>query len=279
MDPSGGGLASTAPVVRPGPGPGYAQRMDETPSAEEERRCRSCGAILYEGAAWCGMCFAPVEVRTEPGTETETETKTGTQTETVRGPDTHGDASADAGAGEPAAVGETHASSRDRVTAVADATTTPMWPCPLCGGRNSMDLDLCATCGTPFAALMREERIRPDVEPSAAFRRSLVFPGLGHRLVGRTLDGFARGVLFGMLLIATLVLGVSGVSSGLVHSLFLVYASATMGVYIVTALEAARLARGEELMLPSRTLLWVAVTILLLSIVIVSFAIATSGRR
>ena len=277
MDPPGVGLAPTAPVVRPGLGAGYAQRMDETPSAEpeEERRCQSCGALLYEGAAWCGMCFAPVQARTETGTETET----GSDTETESRPDTHGDAAPGAGPGVPAAVEEAHASSGDRVTAVADATTTPLWPCPLCGGRNSMDLDLCATCGTPFAALMREERIRPDVEPSAAFRRSLVFPGLGHRLVGRTLDGFARGVLFGMLLIATLVLGVSGVSSGLVHSLFLVYASATVGVYIVTALEATRLARGEDLMLPSRTLLWLAVTILLLSIVIVSFAIATSGRR
>jgi len=216
------------------------------------------------------MCFEPVGA----GVETET------TVETERHPDEHGQAPTGTGPETPPATEEVHASPGDRPTAVVDAgPVVPMWPCPLCGGRNPVDLDLCATCGTPFAALMREERIRPDVEPNAAFRRSLVFPGLGHRLVGRTLDGFARGVLFVMLLIATLVLGVSGVSSGLVHSLFLVYASATVGVYVVTALEAARLARGEELMVPSRTLLWSAVAILLLSIVIVSFAIATSGRR
>ena len=97
--------------------------------------------------------------------------------------------------------------------------------------------------------------------------------------MGLNLDGFARGVLFGMLLIATLVLGLSGVSSGLVHSLFLVYASSAIGVYIITALEASRLAQGGELMVSSRVLLWTAVAILLLSIVAVSFAIATSGRR
>ncbi len=230
---------------------------DPPSSAGAERRCRSCGALLYEGATWCGMCFAPVESETASTVEPE------------RRPDAHLDSSS---GGDP--------ESGERATAVADATTkVPMWPCPVCGGRNAMDLDLCATCGTPFAALMREDRVRPDVEPGAAFRRSLLYPGLGHRLVGRTLDGFARGVLFGMLLLATVVLGLSGVSSGLVHSLFVVYASSTVGVYVITALEASRLAQGGELMVSSRILLWVAVSILLLSIVIVSFAIATSGRR
>jgi hypothetical protein len=241
---------------------------ESPPSAEAERRCRSCGALVYEGATWCGMCFTPVEPETASTDETE------------RRPDGHTGSSSGADPEEPPATDGSQASSAERTTAVADATAeVPMWPCPVCGGRNTIDLDLCATCGTPFAELMREDRIRPDVEPRAAFRRSLLYPGLGHRLVGRTLDGFARGVLFGMLLIATLVLGLSGVSSGLVHSLFLIYASSTVGVYVITALEASRLAEGGELMVSSRILLWTAVAILLLSIVVVSFAIATSGRR
>ena len=102
---------------------------------------------------------------------------------------------------------------------------------------------------------MRQERTLDKVDPRAAFRRSLMFPGLGHRMVpGRELEGFSRGVLFAMLLIATLMLGLSGVHSGAVFVLFLVYLRATILVYLVTAFEAARLARGSEPLVSSRTL-------------------------
>jgi hypothetical protein len=196
---------------------------------------------------WCGMCFTPLEPETAPTVETERSSDGLTES---------------------------------RTAAVADVTIkVPMWPCPICDGRNAMDLDQCATCGTPFAALMRDDRVQPKVEPNAAFRRSLLFPGLGHRLVGRTLDGLARGVLFGMLLIATLVLGLSGVTSGPVRGLFLLYAAASVGVYVITALESSRLARGGEPMVSSRILLWAAVAILLLSVLVVSFAVGTSARR
>jgi hypothetical protein len=223
--------------------------MADMPSKGSERRCASCGAVLYEGAEWCGMCFAPVRATPEPVPEV---------------------------ASAPAAEQKT-----DAVGAVVTDTPAkePMWPCPVCEGRNPIELDVCATCGTPFAALMRQERVRPDVDRRDAFRRSLVYPGLGHRLVGRELDGFARGVLFTMLLIATLMVAFSGVSSGAVKFLFLLYASATVGVYLMTAFEAARLADGGDLLVSSRILLWVTVAILLVSVVMVSLVIGTATRR
>ena len=156
---------------------------------------------------------------------------------------------------------------------------TAMWPCPVCESRNPIDLDICATCGTPFAALMREERARPKVDPGDAFRRSLLYPGLGHRMVGRAIDGFARAVLFGMLVLVTSMLGLSGVSTGAVRFLFLTYAAATISVYLMTALEARRLAEGGDLLVSSRALLWAAVGILLLSIVMVALVIGTAARR
>jgi hypothetical protein len=108
----------------------------------------------------------------------------------------------------------------------------------------------------------------------------LLFPGLGHRLIpGREVDGFARGVLFAMLLIATLMLGFSGVFAGAVLFLFLVYLTASVAVYLLTALEAARLAEGGEPLVSSRALLWATVAILLLSIVVVAFVIGTASRR
>lgn len=166
-----------------------------------------------------------------------------------------------------------------RATATGSPAKTPMWPCTVCDGRNPIELDVCATCGTPFAALMRQERARRGFDRRDAFRRSLLFPGLGHRMVGRELDGFARGVLFTMLSIATLMLAFSGVASGSVRTLFLLYASATITVYLVAAIEAARLADGGDLIVSSRVLLWITVAILLVSVVLVSFVIGTATRR
>jgi hypothetical protein len=172
----------------------------------------------------------------------------------------------------------------DRATSAATSTSTvgrkaAVWPCQVCGSKNAIELDICATCGTPFATLMREERAGPKIEPSDAFRRSLVYPGLGHRMVGRAIDGFARGVLFGMLLLATLMLGLSGVSTGAVRFLFLTYAVGTISVYLMTALEARRLAEGGDLLVSSRALLWATVGILLLSIVMVALVIGSAARR
>ena len=96
---------------------------------------------------------------------------------------------------------------------------------------------------------------------------------------GREVDGLARSVLFAMLLLATLMLGISGVRTGAVLLLFLVYLAATIGVYLLTAFEAARLAEGGEPLVSSRALLWATVAILLLSILVVAFVIGTSGRR
>lgn len=154
-----------------------------------------------------------------------------------------------------------------------------MWPCPVCDGRNPIELDVCATCGTPFAVLMREERSRPTVDRRDAFRRSLLFPGLGHRMVGRELDGFARGVLFTMLAITTLLLTLSAATSGSLRLLFVVYVSATVAVYLATAFEAGRLADGGDLIVSSRALLWTTVAILLLSVVMVPLVMSSATRR
>jgi double zinc ribbon protein len=228
--------------------------MAEIPSTQAERHCSACGALLYEGAAWCGMCFTPVEPDPPP--------VPGPGAEQPRRPDP----------GPP---------DDDRAAAAAQAPPSlPFWPCPVCESKNPLDMDICATCGASFASLMRQEVSRNVVDPRVAFRRSLLFPGLGHRLVaGREVDGFARGILFGMLLIATLMLGFSGVRSGAVFYLFLLYLGASVFVYVTTAFEASRLAAGGQPLIPSRTLLWATVAILFLSIVVVTLVIGTATRR
>jgi hypothetical protein len=213
--------------------------------------------LLYEGAAWCGMCFEPVapERAAEPEPQPEAEP-------------------------EPEAEPGTPAVPVATTVAEPDAPAVPMWPCPVCDARNPMELDFCATCGASFASLMRQETARVHVDPRAAFRRSLMFPGLGHRMIpGREVDGFARGVLFAMLLIATLMLGFSGVHAGAVQFLFLVYLTSSVLVYVLTAFEASRLAEGGEPLVSSRVLLWATVGILIMSIIVVALVIGTAARR
>jgi hypothetical protein len=251
--------------------------MAETPSTHAEGRCANCGAVLYEGAAWCGMCFEPVGSGNDPDrpeepdpepveepleldTEPATDRPEPEPTASLREPQ---------GGSDPGPAGATTAE-----------PALPGWPCAVCGTRNPIELDFCETCGASFASLMRQETLHVKVDPRAAFRRSLLFPGSGHRMIpGREVDGLARSVLFAMLLLATLMLGFSGIRSGAVLVLFLVYLAATIGVYLLAAFEAARLAQGGEPLVSSRALLWATVAILLLSILVVAFVIGTSGRR
>ena len=74
-------------------------------------------------------------------------------------------------------------------------------------------------CGTPFAALMRMDERPPDVDPSTALavRRS-IFPGLGHRKVGRPVEGLARGVLFAILAGMAVLVALAGASSGMLSA-------------------------------------------------------------
>ncbi len=254
------GRGGSLGVVQPEPAWRYAPIMAESPPAALERRCATCGAVLYEGAEWCSMCFSPVGAQRGPE------------------PSSEHDAGPELG-GRSGSLTVEGSDDRAATTTDTSSSKTPAWPCPVCGGRNPIELDVCATCGTPFAALMRQEQARPKVDRRDAFRRSLLYPGLGHRMVGRDLDGFARGVLFTMLLLATLMLAFAGVSSSAVHFLFLLYAAATVGVYLMTALEAAQLADGGDLIVPSRVLLWVTVAILLVSVVVVALVIGTATRR
>lgn len=242
--------------------------MAETPPDQAEQRCSTCGAVVYAGAAWCGMCFTPIETdapsTAEPEPEPEQDPGPGPGTIRTGVAMTSGEAGRE---DEP-------------VTTVDASATVPMWPCPVCETRNPIALDYCATCGASFAALMRQEPAQTKVDPRDALRRSLLFPGLGHRLVpGRAIDGFSRTVLFAMLLIATLMLGFSGVHAGAVFFLFLLYLLATVIVYFLSAFEASRLARGGEPLVSSRTLLWTTVGILLVSVVVVSLVIGTATRR
>ena len=211
-------------------------------SVAEDRRCPSCHGLVAEDAEWCGQCFTPLRATPEPSAEAR-----------VRASDPASDPS-----GAPRAPAS--------------------WACPTCEHANPIDLDVCAVCGTPFAALFREGEERPSVEPRAALLRSLVFPGLGHALLGRGADGVARGMLFLWTFGTTLLILVSGVSSGPLAGLLALYGLLAISVYTLTALEAYRLAQGAGPIVSSRTLLWGAVSLVLVSVLMATFIIFAAAR-
>jgi predicted RNA-binding Zn-ribbon protein involved in translation (DUF1610 family) len=214
-------------------------------------RCPACGALVSSDADWCGQCLRPLR---EPGPIAASEP-----------------AAASVGVGS---AGSTQVGS----TAVTDAAR-PTWPCPACGKDNAIELDACELCGTSFATLMRQDDAPPQVEPKDALAWSLIFPGLGHRKVGRGLDGLARGVLFAMLFAMSLVIVVSGVTSSGLMGVFLLFMTMSLAVYFGSAYEAHRLAQGDAPLVSARVLLWVTVGVIMMSVVLLALTVVTAARR
>ena len=224
--------------------------MDAPTTADEERRCPSCGALVTADAQWCGQCFASLAEAEPESVVTET-------ARVIAAPTAAG--------GTPAASGR--------------PAKIPTWRCPACEHDNAIELDVCAVCGTPFATLMRQDEQRPNVDPKDALAWSLIFPGLGHRKAGYGIDGLARGVLFAMLFSMALLTGLSGVSSAAVFGLFALFMGLALTVYVGSAFEAYRLAEGGEPLVAARTLLWVTVGVILLSMLVLVLSVVTAAKR
>jgi hypothetical protein len=149
----------------------------------------------------------------------------------------------------------------------------------VCGELNPIEADACSACGTPFASMMRLEDPRERGTPRDAVAWSLIYPGLGHRKAGVPLDGLARGILFTMTFGMALLIGVGGVRAGPIFVLFLLYLVLALGVYGGSAYEAYRVAQGGSLLVPSRPLMWATVGLMLLSVIALAVAVATSTGR
>lgn len=217
----------------------------------QERRCVTCGALVSADAEWCGQCYAPVLAAQGPG-------------ETAKAPSAAAELRAAAGRG----------------IEVDDGRTT--WVCPACGTRNEIEAELCTACGTPFGRLFEEPVVRPHVEPRAAAAWSLVFPGLGHWRLGRKGDAIARFALFGWAFGALLILvaarsGKGGL--GPMLPLFLLFLVASIAIYVSSAVDAYRIAAGNDPVVRTRALLWGSIGVIVLSVVIAALVTLPAARR
>jgi hypothetical protein len=260
--------------------------MADGDGATGRERCSSCGAAVYEGAEWCGLCFASLKPGGSEGRgagrDQRSDQRSGHRPSPPTDPVAEGGTTA---AQEPAqssvtalGVPEAEASATEAPAIEAPAAEA-VWPCSVCGARNPIELDACATCGTSLRSLFDEQRDRPRIEPASAFRWSLLYPGLGHAKAGSGLDGFARGVLFTMLvLMAGLVLA-TGATSGPLFGILTLFGGTAVAVYFFSAAEAYRLAEGGSPFVPAKFLLWGAVVIIVLSVMLLAFVLASASNR
>jgi len=230
----------------------------QTGSTGAERRCPDCGALASVDAEWCGQCFRSLR-EPEPANEPIG------RTEPARVP-----AASRTDPDVPAPEADRHDGAEVR---------TPTWPCPTCGNDNGLELDACAVCGTTFASLMRQDDAPPDVDPKDALSASLLYPGLGHRKIGRGLDGLARGVLFTVLGAMALTVLVSGVETAGMFAILALFLGAALIVYFGTAWEAFHIADGGTPVVSSRALLWATVVVILGSVMLLAVSVLTLPRR
>jgi hypothetical protein len=206
-----------------------------------ERRCPRCGALVGEDADWCGQCFADLRSLGQ---------------EPVR---------------FPVITELPEPSTRSESSEAAVTTEAPEagWPCGACGRRNAMELDICASCGTPFGQAFDPPSERRQVSPETAMRWSLAYPGLGHFRTGRGIEGMSRAVVFTWPLLTGIVFLSARPRGGVgaIGALGIAFLLCAAVLYGVSALDARRLAQGREQVVSSRTLLWVAAALVLLSIV------------
>jgi ribosomal protein L40E len=218
----------------------------------EERRCPNCSALVTPDAEWCGQCFT-----------------------SLRAPELAGEAVGES-AGEPAA--------RPAPVAVASGTgedgrVEATWPCPTCGSANPIEVDVCRVCGTSFAQLLRQQEERPAIPAREAFLWSLTFPGVGHAKLGRGPDGIARGTLFVLTFGLTLVIVLSGVSTGPVFAVVLLLLVSALTIYLGSAAEAYRIAEGGGPFVSARALLWATVALIMLSVALLALSVVTVNSR
>lgn len=218
-----------------------------------ERRCPTCGALVAAEAEWCGQCFTPLHPAEPqaPTTVVATQRAAGLSGDVLGG-------------------------------AIQIEDGRPQWTCPACDTGNPIEARVCTACGTPFGRLLEEPSAQPHVDPQTAAVWSMLFPGLGHWKLGRRGDAIARFAMFGWSFGALLVLLVSRFGKGGMGPtmpLFLLFLGASVAIYVLSAMDAYRIAGGEQPLVGSRALLWTSAGLIVLSVLIATFVTLPAARR
>jgi hypothetical protein len=111
---------------------------------------------------------------------------------------------------------------------------------------------------------------------------SMVLPGLGHWRLGRRGDALARFAVFGWTFGSLVILLISRFGKGGLGPtmpLFLLFLGGSVTVYVLSAMDAYRLAGGDPPIVSSRALMWGLVGLIVVSILLATFLILPAARR
>lgn len=161
----------------------------------------------------------------------------------------------------------------------------PVWRCPRCATESPIDTESCPVCSFSFRRLVASATTAatgPASPPGRAAFLSLLLPGLGHVALGRVAEGVARAVVFAYAVgTAVAVLWGRGSSgAGPFVPLALVALGFAAALYAVTAVDAARAARGDPPVLGNRALLYGATGLMMLTVVVLvvtGFRVSAGG--
>ncbi|HVL99082.1 MAG TPA: hypothetical protein VM324_07305 [Egibacteraceae bacterium] len=220
-------------------------------------RCPACGATNAESADWCSQCYAALVAPTAPDVP-----------EGAVAPPAVDAARQGDGGGHPAPTGKGDGGGHPAAEGFRRRGAIIEWECPACRRWTSVESLQCGACATPLSARWQLADDRPPglerrfAEPwTAAFALSAVVPGAGHIGLGRYSSGFARAVLFAVWTAGGVVLWRTG--GGLAGGPMLAGAGLLWAGSLVD-LRALKHRRRE--LLGGRTLLWLVVAVLALSI-------------
>lgn len=224
-------------------------------------RCPSCAARNADGAAWCTQCYAALDPAAPseeiPEGPPASEPAEGGE-ETPSTPDPVGDVPLP---GAPQAQRARPISPRrptgpDAPVRAGEAGLE--WRCATCETWNDMEVEECEACGSNFSALLAEDQdATVQRDPQVVLVASLVLPGSGHVMLGRTADGVVRAGLFiACVAGAAAILG----AGGSLPAVPLVLGA--LVIWAMTAADVVSLSRGArtQLMAP-RVLLWLVVAV------------------
>lgn len=212
-------------------------------------RCPSCGARNADTAAWCSQCYARFGVEEEEPAPISAATTA---------PDEHARAPASAAT---ATTGST--ATADRL--IRRAEDGVEWRCVTCEAWNPIERSTCSVCGSALADAFDRDggAPAPEVSATAVVAASVLLPGAGHLLLGRSAAGVGRMLLYVVWAIGGVALlrAAAGTDGSVLPALPLL-----AGAFVLLAtsvLDALALQRGSAAeTLSVRSLLWLTVGVI-----------------
>lgn len=214
-------------------------------------RCPACGARNPEQAEWCGQCYTPLREEPAPIPPEDAPAAPEPPTGPGRPP-------------APPAARPGHVTASDpRFRRTEEGLD---WRCARCGSWSPIERQTCAACDAPFAATMETDGDGPgrrELSESAATVATGALPGLGHILLGATLDGAARVTTYLLWLVGGVVMLTEALGTGgpVLPAVPLLLGAAV--VWVASLVDVVNLARGStRQVLGPRTLLWLVVVVI-----------------